>query len=251
MVRTRLLAVLLLVFLLNVLPLSARADPQFPPLTGRVVDDATIIIPEIEEKLSARLETLEKQTGRQLVIVTVPDLQGYDIADYGYQLGRHWGIGDKKRNDGVLLIVAPNERKVRIEVGYGLEGVLTDGLSSLIINNDILPYFRTYDMNGGIEAGTNAIIAQLTLPDAQAQKIASEADDSESIWPMFVVIAGVLLAMAFLFWLIIWFGDRFGGSSSGGHWLFRSSSGSSWSSSGGGFSGGGGSFGGGGASGRW
>src|SRR5690349_9249170 len=128
----------------------APAAPTFPNLSGRVVDAANIIPPDVEARLDQKLAALETQSHRQLVVATLPDLQGYDIADYGYQLGRAWGIGSKQKNDGALLIVAPKERKLRIEVGYGLEGVLTDGMSSLIINQTILPKFKQGDMPGGI-----------------------------------------------------------------------------------------------------
>src|SRR3972149_4223754 len=121
---------------------SALAAPSFPKLTGRVVDQAQILSPQAEAALTQKLEALETQTGRQFVVVTLRDLQGYEIADYGYQLGRAWGIGDKERDDGALLIVAPSERKVRIEVGYGLEGVLTDALSNVILQERVLPKFR-------------------------------------------------------------------------------------------------------------
>ncbi|MGN6500978.1 MAG: TPM domain-containing protein, partial [Tsuneonella sp.] len=144
---------LILAALAAFIALPAAAQ-DFPPLTGRVVDAANVIPPEVEASLDAKLAALEQQSQRQLVVATIPDLQGYEISDYGYQLGRHWGLGDKGRNDGAILIVAPNERKVRIEVGYGLEPVLTDGLSSLIIQNDILPRFKAGDMPGGIVAGT-------------------------------------------------------------------------------------------------
>src|SRR5690606_9503078 len=107
--------------------------------------------------LTTRLEALERDTTDQLVVVTVPDLQGREIEDYGYQLGRAWGIGQAENDNGVLLIVAPIERKVRIEVGYGLEGVLTDALSALIIQNQILPAFRDGDYALGVAQGVAAI----------------------------------------------------------------------------------------------
>ena len=256
------------------------AEPQFPPLTGRVVDAADLLPPEVEARLTAKLEALEAQSQRQLVVATVPDLNGYDIADYGYQLGRHWGLGDKERDDGALLLVAPNERKVRIEVGYGLEGYLTDALAALIIQNTILPAFRNGDFAGGIEAGTDAIIAQLQLPPEEAAKVAAEAGkkrESDGGFPV-----GVLIWLAFLFFFFIlpalagrgrrrryrargagpWGSRDLGdtardiilwevgsaiarGMMSGG----GRSGGGGWG--GGGFSGGGGSFGGGGASGGW
>ncbi len=263
-------------------PLAAQ--PQFPELTGRVVDQADLLTPEAEAALTARLEALETQSQRQLVVATVPDLQGYDIADYGYQLGRHWGLGDKERNDGALLIVAPNERKVRIEVGYGLEGYLTDALSSLIIQNQILPRFRDGDFPGGIVAGTDAIIAQLQLPPEEAAKVAAEAGKKRSSDGGFPF--GVLIWLAFMFFFFVlpimagrgrrrkyrskgsgpW-GSRDLGDTARDVILWevgsaiargiingggRSGGGGDWGGGGfGGFGGGGGSFGGGGASGGW
>jgi uncharacterized protein len=249
---------------------SAAIAQTFPKLTGRVVDEANLLDPAQEASLTAKLEALEKQSTRQLVVVTLPDLQGYEIEEYGYQLGRKWGIGQAEKgslekDNGALLIVAPNERKVRIEVGYGLEGVLTDALSSVIIQQDILPRFRDKDMPGGIAAGTDAIITQLTLPEEEARAYAAKveeesrkADDGDGFG-------------LFIFWLIVIFfffilpiltssrgkGSRYRGSGVGGITTWGASSGSSWGSSsgsswgGGGFSGGGGSFGGGGSSGGW
>ncbi|MBU7580767.1 MAG: TPM domain-containing protein [Porphyrobacter sp.] len=274
---------LILAALLALIAAPLAAQPQFPELTGRVVDNADLLTPEAEAALTARLEALETQSQRQLVVATIPDLQGYDIADYGYQLGRHWGLGDKERNDGALLIVAPNDRKVRIEVGYGLEGYLTDALSSLIIQNQILPRFRDGDFPGGIEAGTDAIIAQLQLPPEEAAKVAAEAGKSRDADGGFPI--GVLIWLAFMFFFFVLpimagRGRRRKYRSSGaGPWGARDlgdtardvilwevgsaiargiinsggsggGGGSDWGG-GGGFSGGGGSFGGGGASGGW
>jgi uncharacterized protein len=235
---------------------------QFPKLTGRVVDAANVIPTDEEARLTQKLAALEQQSGRQLVIATIPDLQGYDIEDYGYRLGRAWGIGSKKLNDGALLIVAPKEHKLRIEVGYGLEPVLTDGLSSLIINQTIVPQFKQGDIAGGIEAGADAIIQQLTLPPDQARKVAAQAqapqqrsgfDPGLIFFPLFF----------FFFFVLPFFRRGRGGRRFGGGlapiilWdaLGRSGRGSGgWGGGGfggGGFSGGGGSFGGGGASGSW
>ena len=111
----------------------------FPELTGRVVDDAGILDPATKAALERKLAEFETKTTGQLVVVTLKSLQGTSIEDYGYQLGRQWQIGQKEKNTGALLIVAPNERKVRIEVGYGFEGTLTDTVSRLIIENSILP----------------------------------------------------------------------------------------------------------------
>jgi uncharacterized protein len=139
-------------------PPAATARPAAPlELTGRVVDAADILPPEVESQLDRRLAAIERDTRAQLVVVSTPDLKGMAIEDYGLQLGRGWGIGDAKRNDGVLLIVAPNERKVRIEVGYGLENTLKDELCAGIIADDILPRFRQGDLPGGTIAGAEAL----------------------------------------------------------------------------------------------
>lgn len=249
-------ALMALTILLIALP--ALAAPTFPKLTGRVVDDANILSPAAEASLTAKLEGLETATGRQLVVVTLPSLQGQEIEDYGYQLGRAWGIGEEKTNDGALLIVAPNERKVRIEVGYGLEGVMTDALSSVIIQSAILPKFKAGDMEGGIVAGTDALVQQLSLPDDQARAKVAAASSRASKqrggppipFIIFIIVLWVIIASlsgrrhgglaGALPWIIL------GGMSGGGH-----RGGGGWSGGGGGFSGGGGSFGGGGSSGGW
>ena len=152
------MALLLVAF---ALPAAAQT---FPKLTGRVVDDAHLLSPEQVQQLTQLSASVEQASTRQLVVATIPDLQGYEIEDYGYRLGRAWGLGQKDANNGVILLVAPNARKVRIEVGYGLEPIVTDALSSVIINQTILPRFRDGDMAGGIVAGANALAEQLKLP---------------------------------------------------------------------------------------
>src|SRR3569832_1977022 len=117
----------------------ALAAPKFPQLTGRVVDDAHILSSSVKQELEQKLFGYEANTSSQVVVATLSSLQGYEIADYGYQLGRHWGIGQKGKDNGVLLIVAPNERKVRIEVGYGQEGTLPAAICCQIISTIILP----------------------------------------------------------------------------------------------------------------
>ncbi|MGC1302850.1 MAG: TPM domain-containing protein, partial [Caulobacteraceae bacterium] len=153
----------------------AAADLKFPPLTGRVVDDAHVLSPEVTAQLTQKLAALQAKNGRQLVVVTLPSLQGDDIEDYGYQLGRAWGIGQKGQDNGALFILAPNEKKVRVEVGYGLEPVLTDALSSVILQTQVLPRFRQGDIPGGVVAGTDALVQQLGLSDAEAQQQVQEA----------------------------------------------------------------------------
>ncbi len=239
---------------------------DFPPLKGRVVDTANLLSDDQEKQIDAQSDALEKATGRQFVVATIPDLKGQEIRDYGYQLGRAWKIGTKE-NDGVVLLIAPNERKVAIEVGYGLEPVLTDALSTLIINDQILPRFKAGDIPGGIIAGADAIVTQIGLPPEQAaarqqQLLAAQKQQGSGGSSLILLFWLVVIAMIVLPML---FGGRRGrryrggggpvviwGPSSGGGWGSSSSGGGSWGGSGGGgFSGGGGSFGGGGASGSW
>ncbi len=192
---------LLLTALFALLAAPLAAQPEFPTLTGRVVDEANIIPDNVEAELTTKLEAFETSTQRQLVVATVPSLQDYEISDYGYQLGRAWELGDAERNDGVLLLIAPNERRVRIEVGYGLEPYLTDALSSIIIRDDITPRFRDGDMPGGIVAGTDAIITQLQLPPEQASQIAQQAAESRSSDGGFPV--GALIWLGFMFFFFV------------------------------------------------
>lgn len=234
----------------------AAAAPTFPALTGRVVDQAGIIAPEVEASLTSKLEALEAGTSRQLVVVTVSSLQGLEIEEYGYQLGRTWGIGEAKRNTGVLLIVAPNERSVRIEVGYGLEGILTDALSNVILQERVLPRFREGDMTGGVVAGADALIGQLSLPDDQAKaRVAAAAQADVQSGEKLPLVLVAFLVIWVLFGLIGSIGGRPGHRANAWLWplIFLAHSGGRrrFGGGGGGFRGGGGSFGGGGASGRW
>lgn len=147
------------VLLLSVVDFAQMSFAQsFPDLTGRVVDQAQLLDPTQEASLSAQLEAHEAQTSNQIVVVTIANLEGYAIADYANQLGRTWQIGTAENNNGVILLIAPASRKVRIEVGYGLEGALTDSLSSIIIQREILPAFRDNDYPTGISQGISAII---------------------------------------------------------------------------------------------
>src|SRR5687767_12001498 len=200
---TRLLAVLWLALIALATPAAAQT---FPQLTGRVVDQANLLRPEQELDLTSKSAALEAQTGRQLVIATVNSLEGRTIEDYGYRLGREWKIGDEKKDDGVLLLVAPNEKKVRIETGYGARVFLTDAVSSVIIRESILPRFKAGDMGGGIVAGADQIIKMMSLSPEEAQRQAGAAalrekarDESASglipvaFWLMIAVF--VLLSM--------------------------------------------------------
>ena len=247
----------------------AEAAPTFPPLTGRVVDEARLLTTDDAAKLSASLTDLEKKSSDQLVVVTLKSLQGYAIEDYGYQLGRAWKIGQGGVNNGVLLIVAPNERKVRIEVGRGLEPQLTDALSQLIIQNAILPAFRRGDWSGGIAAGVRDISSVL-LGDTEEvrRRLASGQKRSPtSQWDVLLPLIFWLTIVALAIYLQVRQSrevpvrardgrrrrqDRHnddyiaspGGWGGSGNW-------GGGGSGGGGFGGGGGDFGGGGSSGSW
>lgn len=272
---------LILACLLVLAPASAIAQ-NFPPLTGRVVDAAHLLSPDQVTQLTQLSADIEKASSRQFVVATIPDLQDRAIEDYGYQLGRAWKIGQDGANNGIILIVAPKERKVRIEVGYGLEPVMTDALSSSIIQDTILPKFRSGDMAGGIMAGAAAIGDQMKLPleaaETRAKALTEQAQTHKRRtgggFNGFIGLFWVVVVIFFVISSIVGRGRRgrrYGGSgvgstvgniilwsalnnigrnSGGGGWGGGGGGGSSWGG-GGGFSGGGGSFGGGGASGSW
>src|SRR5690606_2310412 len=140
---------------------ALAAGIAFPPLTGRVVDAAHVLPADEIARLEAALAAHEAKTTNQVVVATVPSLQRNDIESYAHALFRTWALGQKDKDNGVLFLIAPDEREMRIEVGYGLEGTLTDALASQIIRNIVTPHFREGDLPGGIEAGTNAILTVL------------------------------------------------------------------------------------------
>ncbi len=260
------LPVLLAALVIMTLYSAYAAELKFPKLTGRIVDTANILSIETEQKLSKAMKIQEDKHSHQFVIVTLNSLQGQTIEEYGNQLGRHWGIGQDARNNGVLLIVAPIERKVRIEVGYGLEGALTDALAGQIISQRILPRFGINDMSGGIEQGAEAILKVL---DGEKLPALAQKDEIDLGFLIFIIFAAGLIGFSIYRRSrgtgsytrqpdfrpqpddgsyvpgngrnsSSWYGG-FGGGFRGGGGRF----------SGGGFSGGRGSFGGGGASGGW
>ena len=259
---------------------------NFPPLSGRVVDQAGLLSATAEAKITAMLEAHEQKTGNQVVVVTLDSLEGEAIEEYGVALGRHWGIGQKEKDNGVLLLVAPNERRMRIDVGYGLEGTLTDALCSVIIDRRLRPAFRAGDYEAGIRAGVEGILDVLenNLPEDLEAPLPDESGSIEVIIPMMFmlfalaqlvtrgrqtlvpavifggiagIVAGTVMqslwigAIAGIILFILVYLMKGGGSGGGGGSSSSWSSRSSGWSSGGGFSGGGGSFGGGGSSGGW
>lgn len=226
---------------------SAAAEVKFPSLSGRVVDNANLLSQSTRYQLTELLQQHEKETSNQIVVVTLPDLQGLTIEEYGYQLGRHWKIGQKGKDNGVLLMVAPGERTVRIDVGYGLEGALTDALSANIIHTKILPYFRQGNFDAGVVNGTESIIAAIKneyVPEPTESKRDRQLALLVGIFLLFIMLqifgASVLGSPASSGTFRRGrYGGYYGGGGFGGGY------------SGGGFGGGGGSFGGGGASGGW
>ena len=241
-----------LALLLVIASAGRAAEPTYPALTGRVVDEAGVLSASTRSGLTEMLAQAERASGgQQVVVVTLKSLQGLAIEDFGYQLGRHWGIGQKDKNTGALLIVAPNERKVRIEVGYGLEGTLTDALARTIIERDIVPAFKRGDLNGGVLAGTSAIVRVL---GGDAKAVAAQAAQTQ--WHNALPILPFAVNIIFIvFFLMLFLRHRRGfwgypGPYVGGFGGF-SGGGFSGGGSSGGFSGCGGSFGGGGASGSW
>jgi uncharacterized protein len=235
---------------------------QLPPLTGRIVDQANIIQPATRSTIEQKLADLEAKSGIQIAVATVNSLEGQDIEPYANELFRSWKLGEKTKNNGVLLLVAPNERRVRIEVGYGLEGTLTDALSKVIISNAIAPRFKTGDFSGGISRGVDDIITVLTTDASEWQKRPALRLDNQQPFDRasLILIAAciglftLLLVSRTFRWIFLNIvlnilassGGSSGYSGGGG-----GGGGFSGGGGGGGFSGGGGSSGGGGASGSW
>jgi uncharacterized protein len=274
-----LLAVLWLALLALATPVAAQT---FPQLTGRVVDQAHLLSDAQVADLTSKSQALEAQTGRQFVVATVNSLEGYPIEDYAYRLGRAWKIGSAKENNGVLLLVAPKEHKVWVTTGYGAGGFLTDAMAGVITREAILPKFKAGDMGGGIEAGADAIIKQMSLPPEEAQKNIAQAEQAQKqrqhsggsplpviFWLMvfgFVALSHFRRGAGRRYrtrgggispWVMLWGLNALSNSGRRGGWGGGSSfGGGDWGGGGGGggfggFSGGGGSFGGGGAGGSW
>lgn len=231
---------------LLLLCMQTLAAIEFPALTGRVVDNAGMLSAADERSIGGVLKAHEEATSNQVVVVTIDSLKGYSIEEYGYQLGRHWGIGQKDNNNGVLLIVARNDRKVRIEVGYGLEGNLTDAVAGHIIRTKITPEFKRGRFSSGIRKGIESIL--LAIDGAyKAEKKKTTNDKFETF--VTLIFLGIVM--------ISFIGGFFGGGGTGSRRGYYGGYGTGGFGrggggfGGGGFGGGGGGFGGGGASGGW
>ncbi len=242
---------------------AAWAAPNYPALSGRVVDQAGIISDATETTLTTKLRELDDKSGIQLVVATVKSLEGHDVESYANGLFRAWKLGEAKKNNGVLFLIAPNDRKMRIEVGYGLEGTLTDALSKVILTSAVAPKFKAGDYSAGVEQGVAGIIEVLSGDSAEWTKRA-QGPQMTLFDQLFPLLVFALFIFIFTYMarnaagnpgyyrnrrggppIIILppgrgpFDDGFGGGFGGGGGFD------------GGFSGGGGSSGGGGASGDW
>jgi uncharacterized protein len=231
------------------------AQPAFPSLNGtHVLDEAAILSPEVKSSLEFMIQKHEDSTGNQLLVVTLPGLEGYEISMYANEAYNHYQLGQKGTDNGVLLLVAHGDRKVRIEVGYGLEGALPDALCGRIIQQEIIPRFKEGDFDGGVSNGVTAILQAIQGTYTAPEKSDLELPSGFSI--------GILIFFMVLIVLIGSLGRKGGGGGGGyvgrgayygGGWSRGGWSGGGWSGGGGGgWSGGGGGFsGGGGAGGSW
>lgn len=253
--RAALLLTLLLALLLAAVAALA-AELSFPALTGRVVDEAGLLTAAQRADLDAKLKAHEDRTSDQVVVATVRSLEGTSVEDYANRLFRAWKLGQAKTNNGVLLLVAPAERKVRIEVGYGLEGALTDALSKVLIASSITPRFKAGDFAGGLSAGVDGILSILAGDAQEWQRKPQVREDAVDPAQVLVLVVLFLIVL-----LVVWRMNRGGGRGHGrgGLVVLPMPGSGGWSGGysgggggiGGGFSGGGGSSGGGGASGDW
>jgi uncharacterized protein len=264
------------------------AQVPVPPLTARVTDLTGTLSADQRAALERKLAALESRKGSQLAVLLVPTTQPETVEQYAIRVFERWKLGRKAVDDGVLLVIAKNDRKLRIEVGYGLEGAIPDAIAKRIIDEEIVPPFKQGNFYGGVSAGADRIIKLIdgeSMPPPRRAAEPGSGWSGEGLFIAFIILAmlsqmmhsllgrvpgagvvgfsagilGYVLAglavaivigvIAFVLSLFIDAAGRSGrGWSSGGGW---SSSGGGWSSGGGGFSGGGGSSGGGGASGSW
>lgn len=287
MARMALPRALLLAAALLVASLAAWAEVAVPPLTARVTDLTGTLAADQRAALEQKLAALEARKGSQVAVLLVPTTQPDTVEQYAIRVFDRWKLGRKGVDDGVLLLVAKNDRKLRIEVGYGLEGAIPDAIAKRIIEEEITPQFKRGNFAGGIEAGAARITKLIDGETMPAPKRSAQPGQPWNLDLLFygfiaVVLLGGLLRAIFGRFLgsgivgivagvaaYILFGAvaavivaivaillnlfNEGGSGSSKGWSSGGGGGSSWSSGGssGGFSGGGGSSGGGGASGSW
>ena len=169
-----------------------------PPLTGRVVDLAHVLPPDRVESLTARLKAHEETTSNQVTVLVLPSLEGEPLESYSHRVATTWKLGQKGTDNGVLLLVAMKERKIRIEVGYGLEGALTDARSAQIIRSDIVPRFRAGDAPGGVAAGVDAILKTIEGTYQSTEKAAPEQDTDVIGQVVVAVIVGLIVGLGLM-----------------------------------------------------
>lgn len=267
-------------------PFSVRAEVAVPQLSQRVTDLTGTLTPDTIARLENTLAQFEAAKGSQIAVLMLPSTAPEDIAEYGIRVAEQWKVGRKGVDDGAILIVAKDDRRVRIEVGYGLEGVIPDAVAKRIIEEDIVPRFKQGDFSGGVEAGVTRMMRLVEgepLPPPQATS-GVEADNMDKL-VLFLfagIIGGKILgailgkglgssmaavgtgALAWMVSGVFFFGIiaailvlfmTLAGGRGGGHWGSGGFGGGSWGGGGfgggGGWSGGGGGFGGGGSSGSW
>ncbi|EFL89349.1 protein YgcG [Ahrensia sp. R2A130] len=271
--------------MLLVLMVTSALSQALPPLSGRVIDSAGILSPSVEQQITAKLAAHEAKSGNQVVVYTVTDLRGRTIEGEALKLLRGWGLGQAELNNGVLFIIAKDDRKMRIETGYGVEGTLTDAIASLIIRNTVTPAFKQGNFELGIANGVNRMVEVLEADEAALEEWKTRAKPkptsdwaSDPVGIIFIIVWGLIFFGPILMSFLVrtfgkkikpdhyeWLGMEAGKNSpaakkrrkrrrssggvivgGGGGW-----GGSSGGFGGGGFSGGGGGGGGGGASGGW
>ncbi len=172
--------------LLFLVPPVLRAQGEVPALQGPVNDYANLISPDQKQRIEAQLVQFQQQTGNQVTVLTIPSLNGEDIEGYANRVARAWALGEKGKDNGALLLVAHQDRRMRVEVGYGLEPVLTDLQTNIIQNEVIIPYFKRGDFGGGIEAGVKALLSTIQgkeIEPAPVQQPTGEGDGGGGNWP--------------------------------------------------------------------
>jgi uncharacterized protein len=261
--------ILIILFFVNFIPLVGQdlPDPPYPP---RLVNDfAGLLSSQQINALENKLVAFSDTNSTQIAIVIVSDLKGYDIADYSQRLAQKWGVGEKKYNNGVIIVLKPktaNEKgDVNIDVGYGMEHLIPDITAKQIIENEMIPHFKNDDYYGGLDAAVNTI---MSLAAGQFTADQYKKRTSKSPFGFLVPIIVLIIVISLInrnkgnhygtrsnsssFWTALMLGSMLGSSGRGSWGNFKSGSGGFGSGGGGGFGGfGGGSFGGGGASGSW
>lgn len=169
-----------------------------PPLTGRVVDLAHVLPPNTIESLTARLKAHEETTSNQVTVLVLPSLEGEPLESYSHRVATTWKLGQKGTDNGILLLVAMKERKIRIEVGYGLEGALTDARSAQIIRGEIVPRFRAGDASGGVAAGVDAILKTIEGTYQASDKTAPGLDRDAMGQVVVAVIVGLVVGLGLM-----------------------------------------------------